>query len=84
MTHADILTQVRRIFAERLDVRDAIDAQTDLLADLQLDSLKQLSLIVELENHFRICFDPGDETGISTVGSVVELIHLRLQQRADT
>jgi len=47
---------------------------------LQLDSLKQLTLVVELENHFRVRFDSGDEEGLETVGDIVRLIGRRLSE----
>lgn len=69
-----IEAQIARILREQLAVEVPLDAETDLLVDLQLDSVQQLTLIVELENHFRVCFDPGDEAGLSTLGSVAELL----------
>ena len=77
MTDAEILNGVRGVLREHLDVRRDVDAETDLVRDLALDSLKQLTLIVELENHFKICFDPGEEDGARTLGDVVRLISRR-------
>lgn len=73
-----IEAQIARILREQLAVTLPLSAETDLLADLQLDSVQQLTLIVELENHFRLCFDPGDEAGLSTLGSVAALLRRRL------
>lgn len=78
-----IETQIARILREQLAVEAPLDAETDLLADLQLDSVQQLTLIVELENHFRVCFDPGDEAGLSTLGSVAELLQRRLGEEEE-
>jgi hypothetical protein len=50
-----------------------------VLHDLQLDSIQQLTLVVELENHFEVCFDPGDESGIETVHDVMDLVAARLE-----
>jgi hypothetical protein len=33
---------------------------------------QQLTLVVELENRFRVAFGDGDEAGIDKVGDVVE------------
>jgi acyl carrier protein len=78
MSRQQIFDQVCRIIAERLRVATAVEPGTDLARDLQLDSVQQLTLVVELENHFQICFDPGEEEGIATVDSVVQLIASRL------
>jgi acyl carrier protein len=49
-----------------------------LVEDLELDSLKRLTLALEVENHFRICLD--EEAAILTVGDLVEIIQERLDE----
>lgn len=79
-----ILDGVRQVMREHLRVEAPLSPETHLLRDLELDSLKQLTLVVELENRFRICFDPGDEDGLETLGDLVRRIaeHLREPQDA--
>ena len=60
----------------------SVELKTDLGRDLQLDSLAQLTLVVELENHFRVCFEPGDEEGVATIADVVRLVHQQVEARA--
>ncbi len=79
MTEQQILEGVRKLMREHLQIVSPVGAETDLVRDLQLDSLKKLALVVELENEFRICFDSGDEEGLATVGDVVRLIARRLE-----
>ena len=74
MSKEQILDGVRTVLREKLEVRHAIEPHTDLFADLELDSLQQLTMVVELENHFRVCFDPGEEVGITTVSDVVTVV----------
>ena len=69
-----ILADVRRILRERLRVSAPVELDTDVQRDLQLDSVRLLALVVELENHFEVCFEPGDEQGVSTVGDLVDRI----------
>lgn len=78
MTKTQILEGVRSVLREHLRISRPVDSETDLFRDLKLDSLKQLTLVVELENHFRICFNDGDEEGLRTIGDVMELISRRL------
>jgi acyl carrier protein len=73
---ADILRDVRRVLEEHLKIGD-VDEATHLFRDLELDSIQQLTFVVELENHFKICFDEGDESGIQTIGDVVDAVAKR-------
>ncbi len=47
-----------------------------LVEDLELDSLKTLTLALEVENHFRVCLD--QEAGIETVDDLVSAIQEHL------
>ena len=77
MPRAEILEGVRRVFADELKI-ESLTEETHLVRDLKLDSIQQLTLVVELENRFRVAFGQGDETGIENVGDVVDLIERRL------
>ncbi len=77
MDRSAILEGVREVFAQQLRIHDLTE-DTHLLRDLKLDSIQQLTLVVELENRFRIAFGDGDETGIEKVADVVDLLERRL------
>ena len=49
-----------------------------MIEDLELDSLKRLTLAVEVEDHFKICLDEQDEIGIETVGDLVRMVKVKL------
>lgn len=49
-----------------------LDASGDLSE--QLDSVQRLTLVVALEDEFRICFEPEDEQEIRTLEQVVALV----------
>ena len=74
---------LRRLSGGASRITSSFDLQTNLLRDLQLDSLKQLSLVVELENEFEICFDPEEEEALETVGHVVDLVQRLLLAGAE-
>ena len=78
MTDAQILAGIRAVVAEHLDVDAPIEPATELVADLELDSIELLTLVAELENRFRICFDDGDEEGIVSVADLVRRVGERL------
>ena len=74
MTEREILAEVRDVLRKHVEVAAEVEPETDLTRDLELDSLKRLTFVVELENRFKICFDPGDEDGVRTVRDVVALV----------
>jgi acyl carrier protein len=77
MERGAILEGVRQVFADELKIHDLTE-DTHLLRDLKLDSIQQLTLVVELENRFRVAFGDGDEAGIERVGDVVDLLERSL------
>lgn len=80
MERKAIFDSVSRVFAEHLQIRDVSEA-THLFRDLKLDSIQQLTLVVELENRFRLRFESSDEEDIETVGDVVDVVARRLDAR---
>jgi acyl carrier protein len=49
-----------------------------LIEDLRLDSLRLLTLAVEVENRFRVRLDEEDEAAIETVGDLVAIVRRKL------
>ena len=46
--------------------------------------MRQLELVVAIENEFEICLTPEDEQGIATLGELAALVERRLAEpRAD-
>ena len=77
MERGAIFEGVRQVFADELKI-NALAEDTHLLHDLKLDSIQQLTLVVEIENRFRVAFGDGDQAGIERVGDVVDLLERRL------
>jgi acyl carrier protein len=82
MTRAEIFERLQRIVRDALGDATPITPDTDLLGDLQLDSVKQLELIVEIENEFEICFEPEEEQGLATFAELAALVEKRMQEEA--
>ncbi len=74
MTDSEILDGVRSVARLHLDWEGELGPETRLVEDLELDSLKALTLAVEVENHFRVRLDPEVESKIATVGDLVAAI----------
>ena len=70
----EILSGVERLAREKLDWRGELEPGMRLVEDLELDSMRNLALAIEIENHFRIRLEEEDEAAIETVGDLVELI----------
>ena len=73
-TEPEIIQAIQQILAEHLGLHRTIAPTTRILGDLELDSLAQLTLVTEIENHFRLCFDEGDEAGVVTVADLARLV----------
>ena len=58
----------------------ATGLQAGDLAD-QLDSVARLTLVVAIEDHFQICFEPEDEEQIHTMKELVALIETKLAKQ---
>jgi len=82
MTQSEIFECLQRIVRDALGEAIPLTPETDLLGDLQLDSVKQLELIVAIENEFEICFEPEEEHGLATVAELVALVEKRIQEEA--
>lgn len=79
---AEILAGIVDIAKRQLDWRGAVSLDMPLLETFDLDSLRQLTLIVEIEDRFRIRLDDRDEASIATVGDLVGAIRRKLAEPA--
>ena len=78
MNDSTILDGIRSVAREHLDYEGDIELSTSLHQALELDSIRMLTLVVELENYFSICLEEGDEVGIETVADLVGVLRGRL------
>lgn len=74
-----MLEKIRSFLSEQLGVEpDAIDEDTDIIADLNADSLDVVELLAVLEEEYDILIvtDDNEEelAKLSTVGSIIEYI----------
>lgn len=70
MTAVEIEASLRTIFAEQFPGHPITEHS---LSDL--DSVQRLTLVVALEDHFEVCFDPEEEDGLATLNDVVRYLH---------
>ena len=74
-----VFEKVRKIIAEQLNVdTDDITLDTDLMKDLEADSLDAVEIIMELEDTFDIEIPDEKAEEFKTVASIVEFIEDRI------
>jgi len=78
MNDEAILAAVAQVARHHVAWHGPVYPDMRLAEDLNLDSLKLLTLAVEIENHFRICLDPEDDHELETVGDLVHAISRKL------
>lgn len=82
MNDREILDGISEVARRYLDFDGELRADLRFAEDLELDSIKILTLAVEVENRFRICLDPSNEARIETVGDLVAEVGRQLARRA--
>ncbi len=75
MTSADdLLAGVAEVARAELGWQGRLSPDMRIVEGLGLDSLRLLTLVVGIEDRFRICLDEQDEAAIQTVGDLLEVI----------
>jgi acyl carrier protein len=77
---AEVLEGIAQVAREHLDWQGRLEPGMRLIEDLELDSLKSLTLAVEVENRFRVCLEPDVEALVVTVGDLVAAVRARLSE----
>jgi len=72
LSREEILEGIAEVARAHVGWEGVLHPELRLVEDLELDSLKSLTLALEVENHFRVCLD--EEAGIVTVGDLVTAI----------
>jgi acyl carrier protein len=72
-----VLAEIRRVLREELELQRVAQPGDDLVSDLQLDSVGLLTLVVGLENRFRVVLSEEDAATVRTVADLVALVESR-------
>ncbi len=78
MKTEEILRDIAGLAREKLDWPGPVLPEMRLVEDLELDSIRLLTLAMEVEDRFRIRLDEDDEAGLVTVGDLVNLVGKKL------
>jgi len=70
-----VFEKVAKLLAEQLDADyESITPDTNILDDLNADSLDVVEMLMSLEEEFNITVPEEDAVNIKTVGDIVKLI----------
>ncbi len=73
----EVLAEIRRVIRDELGSPREVRGEDDLVHDLQLDSVGLLTLVVGLEDRFRIALSEEDAAGVRTVSDLCALVEKR-------
>ena len=77
MTLEEVRNDLAQLVKTKLRYEGPLDEGE--LAD-KLDSVQRLTLVVAIEDHFKICFEPEDEEQIRDLQDLLRLICLKLEE----
>jgi acyl carrier protein len=70
----EVEAEIRRVLREELGLARDPRPEDDLVTDLQLDSVGLLTLVVALEDRFRIALAEEDAASVRTVRDLAALV----------
>ena len=74
MSPREILDAVSELARRELDYDGTLTPEMRLVEDLELDSIRLMTLATAVEDHFRICLEEDDEASIETVADLVAVV----------
>lgn len=75
MNKTEILEKVSAIITDKMcEKPENVKSEANLKDDLGMDSLDVIELVMEVEKEFKISISDNEYDGITTVGSVVDLV----------
>ncbi len=78
MKDGEILDAISGVARDKLDLEGELNEDMRLVEDLELDSIRLLTLAMEVEDRFEICLDEEDEESIVTVADLVGVVRRKL------
>jgi acyl carrier protein len=75
MTKEEVLTKVKAVVAEKLNVgEDQVTEEAKFVEDLGADSLDQVELIMALEDEFKLKIPEEEVEKLTTVGTAIDYV----------
>jgi acyl carrier protein len=73
-TEPEVLAAIADVARQHLGWTGDVAAGQSIVEAIALDSLRQITLLVEIEDRFRIRLDQDDDRAIRTVGDLVAVV----------
>jgi len=74
---SEVATEIARVLRDELGLSREVKPDDDLVTDLQLDSVGLLTLVVGLEDRFRVALAEEDASRVRTVSELASLVAQR-------
>ncbi len=71
---AEIEAEITRILAAFLDQPPKLTGDTDLVADLDLESVQVMEFVVEVEDHYDIAIDLESLSNVHTISELAAVV----------
>ena len=81
MSGEEILAAVAALARDKLGYEGELVGAMRLVEDLELDSIRLMTLAMEVEDRFRICLDEDDEAAIVTVADLIAAVGRKLESK---
>lgn len=81
MSDEEVLAALTQIAREHLDFAGTLRPEMRLVEELELDSMRLLTLAMEVEHCFDVSFDGAESGSIERVGDLVRAIAEQLGDR---
>lgn len=78
MSDAEILDGITAVARQHLRYEGPVAPDTRIVDAMQLDSVRLVTLLVEVEDRFGITIEEGDEAEILTIADLVAVIRRRI------
>lgn len=76
----EVMGEIGRVLREELGLSRPPRPEDDLVSDLQLDSVGLLTLVVGLEDRFRVALKEEDAAAVRTVRDLAALVVRRREE----
>jgi len=76
----EVLGEIGRVLRDEIGLSRPPRPEDDLVADLQLDSVGLLTLVVGLEDRFRVALKEEDAAAVRTVRDLAALVLRRREE----
>ena len=76
---ADIEAEIKNILTDFLKDPPPLSGATDLIADLDLESVQVMEFVMQVEDHYAIAIDLESLSNVHTIGELAAVVAANLE-----